>query len=387
MKVAIFAETYLPYINGVVTHVASLVDGLKTLGHDVMVVTADPKIRHQTFIDGVLHCPAISLKRFYDFGIAPPLSNKRRNAIAGFNPDVIHVHQEFGIGFSGVRAALSLNIPYVYTMHTMYDDYIYYIAPGKLVPIIKKPVRKYAKYIANRAAEITGPSEKVTEYLRSCGCNKPVTVIPNPVEIDLFDTAKLPEGSAFDIRQRFGFKDSDTVLTFCGRLGTEKNVHTLVDYWAEALKENKNIKLFILGDGPAKDKLEIQAKELGIESQVKFAGVVAHGDLPPYLVAADAYVTASLSDTNSISMLEGMAMKLPVFHIKDPLNQGQVVPGHNGFIYENAGQLRDEILDFVALSNEEKTKLREQTRESVLEKGSVTLAKNLLEVYKKALLK
>ena len=387
MKIAIFAETYLPYINGVVTHVKSLVDGLKALGHVVLVVTADPKVRRQTFADGVLHCPAISFKRFYDFGVAPPLSTKRRNAIAGFNPDVIHIHQEFGIGFSGVRAAIALNIPFVYTMHTMYDDYIYYIAPGKLVPIIKKPVRKYAKYIASRAAEITGPSEKVTEYLRSCGVYKPVNVIPNPVEIDLFDVSNVSPGNALDIRQHFGLKDSDTVLTFCGRLGTEKNVHTLLDFWGETLKDHKNIKLFILGGGPSKDKLEIQAKELGIESQIKFAGVVAHEELPPYLAAADAYVTASLSDTNSISMLEGMAMKLPVFHIKDPLNKGQVVPGYNGFIYESAEQLRDEILDFISLSDEEKAKLREQTRESVLQKGSVTLAKNLLEVYKKALLR
>ena len=387
MRIAIFVETYLPYINGVVTHVKSLVDGLKTLGHDVMVVTADPKVKRQMYMDGVLHCPAISFKRFYDFGIAPPLSTKRRSAIEAFSPDVIHIHQEFGIGFSGVRAAAALNIPFVYTMHTMYDDYIYYIAPGKLVPVIKKPVRKYAKYIANRAAEITGPSEKVTEYLRSCGVYKPVNVIPNPVEIDLFDISKVSEGNALDIRQRFGFKNSDTVLTFCGRLGTEKNVHTLLDYWGETLKSHKNIKLFVLGDGPAKDNLEIQAKELGIESQVKFSGVVAHDELPPYLAAADAYVTASLSDTNSISMLEGMAMKLPVFHIKDPLNKGQVVSGYNGFIYENATELRDGILNFIALFEEEKSKLREQTRESVLEKGSVTLAKNLQKVYEEALLK
>ena len=41
MRIALFTETYLPQINGVVTHVKTLKDGLERLGHEVMVVTAD----------------------------------------------------------------------------------------------------------------------------------------------------------------------------------------------------------------------------------------------------------------------------------------------------------------------------------------------------------
>ena len=46
MKIALFTETYLPYINGVVTHVKALHDGLEHLGHEVLVVTVDIKARH-----------------------------------------------------------------------------------------------------------------------------------------------------------------------------------------------------------------------------------------------------------------------------------------------------------------------------------------------------
>ncbi len=40
MRIALFTETYLPSINGVVTHVKTLKEGLEALGHTVLVVTA-----------------------------------------------------------------------------------------------------------------------------------------------------------------------------------------------------------------------------------------------------------------------------------------------------------------------------------------------------------
>ena len=46
MRIALFVETYLPYINGVVTHIKVLKDGLTALGHEVLIVTADPHAKH-----------------------------------------------------------------------------------------------------------------------------------------------------------------------------------------------------------------------------------------------------------------------------------------------------------------------------------------------------
>ena len=65
MRVALFTETYLPHVNGVVTHVKSLKDGLEQLGHEVLIVTADASARRHYVSDGVLHCPAHTSKRFY----------------------------------------------------------------------------------------------------------------------------------------------------------------------------------------------------------------------------------------------------------------------------------------------------------------------------------
>lgn len=82
-----------------------------------------------------------------------------------------------------------------------------------------------------------------------------------------------------------------------------------------------------------------EADELGISDMVKFAGRVEHPDLPVYYACCDAYITASLSDTCSISMLEGMAMHLPVLSLKDDLNVGQVKDGINGYNFTDADSM------------------------------------------------
>ncbi len=65
MRVAIFTEAYLPYLNGVVTHIKILREGLIHNGHEVLIVTADKNVREHVLKDGVLRCPAVDLKKLY----------------------------------------------------------------------------------------------------------------------------------------------------------------------------------------------------------------------------------------------------------------------------------------------------------------------------------
>ena len=124
MRIALFTETYLPYISGVVTHIKLLKEGLEKLGHQVLVVTADAQARHHYVKDGVLYCPAKTIKRIYNSGLAAPYSHRRVKLIRDFHPDIIHIHTEFGVGLSALHIAKALRVPVVYTLHTMYDEYI-----------------------------------------------------------------------------------------------------------------------------------------------------------------------------------------------------------------------------------------------------------------------
>lgn len=385
MKIALFTETYLPYINGVVTHVKALHDGLEHLGHEVLVVTVDTKARRHYIKDGVLYCPAKEMKKLYHFGLASPFSGKRYRMLRDFEPDVIHIHQEFGIGLSGARIAKKLDKPLVYTLHTMYDDYLYYIVPERLTPLLRRIAHRYFRYLGKSATELTGPSMKVQEYFDMCGVHKSVNVVPNPVELDVFNPSNLNPEHIAAIRKQYGVADDETLVSFCGRLGKEKSVDVLLDNWAKYVKPDDKCKLMILGGGPCLPELTEQAKQLGIDKQVIFTDVIPHEKLPDYYGACQLYITASLSDTNSISMKEAMATGLPVLHIKDPLNAGQVVDGVNGFIYRNAEEMYAILKRYQAMTNEEKAALTASVINSVKIYGCEALAKYLVGVYEKAI--
>ncbi len=387
MRIALFTETYLPYISGVVTHVKLLKEGLEKLGHTVLIVAADPDTRHHYIRDGVLHCPAKTLKRIYDYGLAAPYSHRRLKMIRDFNPDIIHIHTEFGVGLSAIHIAKALRIPLVYTLHTMYDEYIYYIAPRQLVPMMTKISHRYFRLFAKRATEITGPSKKCTEYIQNdCKLDRNVNVIPNPVELDKFQPENITEEQKIAFRKKYGIADDEMLICFCGRIGREKSVDVLLDYWAETVKPEDRMRLVIIGDGPCKQELEEQAARLGISNMVTFTGSVPNNELPPYYASCDLYVTASLSDTNSISMLEAMATGLPVVHRYDKLNEGQVRTGVNGYIFYDAKEMYQVFKEYQKKPAEEKRILEHSVRESVKQAGSENLANYLLTVYNKAYL-
>ena len=383
MKIAMFTECYEPYINGVITHIKILTEGLRNLGHEVMVVTGDTECAHHYVDDNnVLHCPAAKTgKRLYGYPLSSPISRHRRDIIKEFNPDIIHIHTEFSLGQSGIRMAKVLNVPMVYTMHTMYDEYVYYIAPKTLSRPATKLARQYFLLVAGHADAITGPSQKVSEYCKEIGVKTPVNVINNAAELDAFRPGAVSEKAKSDLRKKLGISTDETVAIFVGRLGREKSVDVLLGFWKETVRPEDKLRLIIIGDGPVKSELELQAKELELENDVIFTGKVLHEDMPPYVAIGDMYVTASLSDTNSISMLEGMASGLPVLALTDPLNEGQVVDGVNGYSFNDADEMGSYMRKIRDMSPAERAAFSSSTVQSVRTSGSEDLAKKLLAVY------
>ncbi|MCL2089142.1 MAG: glycosyltransferase [Oscillospiraceae bacterium] len=384
MRIAIFSETYVPYLNGVVTHVKVLNDGLKKAGHQTLVVCADSAIKKHKQEEGVLYCPGFNFKKIYGYGIARPVSKNRRNIIKEFAPDIIHIHTEFGVGFSGFRAAKALGVPLVYTLHTMYDDYLYYIVPKAFISIARRLAHKYLRYLGNGSQSLIAPSEKAAEYLHNIGVTKEIDVIPNSIETDVFDPDVIDKDKINQIKEKYRLDGKFTVC-FCGRLGKEKNIDGLLEFWSQTVKKTDRLMLMIMGTGPNEEEYRSLAKELGIDDMVAFAGKVPHDEIPPYYSAADAYITASLSEVNSISTKEAMACGLPVLHIDDKMNRGQVIEGVNGFIFDSAQEMYSRLIDCRDMDRDEFDKLKTSTRRSVAEVGSQKSADEVLRVYAKAM--
>lgn len=380
MKIGLFTDTYLPHMNGVATHVKTLKEGLERLGHDVTVVTADPAASDYYVEAGILHCPAVEIKRFYGNGLALPESTGYWLDLNGFHFDVIHVHTEFGIGISGVKKAKRERVPLIYTMHTMWEQYLHYIAPKSVLPIAKRAERAYVKYFAGKADEIIGPSARVQGFLEECGINRRINVIPNAVELDLFSRGQADNSIVQAMKKSYGIADGDIVMCFSGRLGKEKDVDVLIDFFAYAHRQKARIKLMIIGEGPMSAQLQCQARDLGIIEDVIFTGRIAHESMREAYACCDLFATASRSEVNSISMLEAMAMGLPVLHIMDVQNPEQVKEGVNGYIYRNREEFKS-LLNRFCDNPEERKRLRASTADSVHGAGQEALAKRVEQVY------
>ena len=200
----------------------------------------------------------------------------------------------------------------------------------------------------------------------------------------MFNPQRISEEQKRAFRKKCGYTDNDFLGVFVGRLGREKSVDILLRYWQQAIRPEDHIRLLIVGDGPVRPELEELARSLGIDQMVTFAGKVLHEDMPPYVAACDFYITTSTSDTNSISMLEGMATGLPVLQIVDPLNEGQVRDGVNGYIFSNAQDMAAKIQMLRDLPADRLDALRASTRASVEQSGAVDLAQYVLKVYHNA---
>jgi 1,2-diacylglycerol 3-alpha-glucosyltransferase len=321
------------------------------------------------------------MKRIYGYGAAMPISPKRLIHIRRFRPDIIHIHTEMSIGLSGIAAAKLLRKPLVYTLHTMYDDYMHYIAPPRLVRATTYFSRKYLRLLANRTNAIIGPSRKCEAYFRTIGVRKHVNVVRNAVELELFTEQPAEAEAEVAFRQQHGIAAEKTLACFVGRIGHEKNIDTLLHYWKECGLHKDAFQLIIIGDGPAKEALAELADTLGIGGSVSFIGKVAHEKLPFYYKICKIYVTASLTEAYSISMLEAMATGLPVLQLNDELNREQIQEGVNGFIFESAGEMGEKLRAVSFMDDEEYTALRHSAACSALENSPDNVTERILEIY------
>jgi glycosyltransferase involved in cell wall biosynthesis len=98
------------------------------------------------------------------------------------------------------------------------------------------------------------------------------------------------------------------------------------------LLEVKNAKFLLLGNGPLLDYHKGLARQLSLGKYVEFLGYVPNDSLPDLLNAADVYVSPSLSDGSSASLMEALGCGLPVVVTNISANQEWIKDGENGFL-------------------------------------------------------
>lgn len=386
MKIAIFTETYPPYINGVATQSYMLKKMYEELGHEVLVVTVGSEKQRKTkLVDGVVYVPGILLKKLYKYRVAIPIGNMRKKFPINFKPDVIHIQNEFGIGEIGLEVAKKEHVPVVYTLHTEYDKFLFYIGLKHFTEFSRNISAKYFTRFSKNATIITSMSAKAQAYIDRQKVDKKVVVLSNAVEYKKF--LPTPERIAFreEFRKKYGIADSTKLFVFVGRIGAEKNINELIDNFMYCDFPRDLARLVVIGGGPDLEDLRNKVASKGFEDRIYLLGPIEHTQIPKYLHAMDYYTTASLSEMHSLSMLEAMASGLFALVKHDAPNENQIISGKNGYQWDSKEDFKQVFSRVLNMSKEEQEQLKANVLEYSKNNDFKKQAQELIKIYERAI--
>ena len=389
MRIAIFTDTYPPYINGVSTSTFNLANCLKAKGHEVLVVAPRPTDGKMEQIGDVLYIPGIDLKRLYGFRLTNIFASKPIKVIKRFKPDVIHNQTDFTIGVLARRCAKILRVPIVYTYHTAYEDYTYYVARGIMDRFAKRIVRNYSRDLADRMTEFITPSEKTKEYMRLVGSDIYVNVIPTGIDFSIFKADKIDQKRMAKFKAEHNIKPTTKVFLLLGRIAKEKSMDVSLRGFAAYHKKHPEVdaKVLVVGNGPFKEELELIAEELGISSYVDFIGEVSGLEVPFYYHAADIYTSASITETQGLTFMEAMAAGRIVLARFDSNLTGTIINGKTGFFFTDDNSFVSQVEKIFALSKEQKENIIQEAYRQADIYSLDKFYENIVRVYKRAIRK
>lgn len=340
MKVGIFTDTYFPQVSGVATSVKTLKDELEYKGHEVYIfTTTDPKA--SLFEEEIVRIASIPLFSFTDRRIALIGSYKAFKIARDLDLDIIHTHTEFSLGLTGKLVARSLGIPCVHTFHTMYEDYLHYIAKGRVLrPLhVKIAIRSFC----NQADAIITPSEKAAQKLLDYGVSQKIEIVPTGVNVKKFSTP-----ANRDIRGELGIPSEHPLLLSLSRIAKEKNIEALIKAMPEMLEQYKEIKLMIVGDGPSRSVLEELADSLKVKDSIYFIGEVDSSEVQAYYQAADLFVSASDSESQGLTYIEALASGTDIIAKDNPYNDALTQNGKFGATFQNDDEIAEKVCCYLS---------------------------------------
>lgn len=384
MNIALFSDTFYPEVNGVATSVNSLFHLLNKMGHTCYVVTTTAN-KEVTINDKVIGIPGMELKKLYGYRLSFIYSSKAFKYLTSLKLDLIHINTEFGIGMFGFITAKKLNIPTVYTYHTMYEDYTYYMTKGYFDRFSKWTIREYDKSCMSQATEIISPSEKTAVYLHSISIDKVINIVPTGFDFSRFkiDDEKIKE----ETRAHCNLKKDDVVLLCLGRLAPEKSFDLLISGYKKYLDKynDKKTKVLFVGDGPSHEYLKKQASSLGLNDRIIFMGKVNPDEVPKYYAISDLFLNASISETQGLTFMEAMAGRIPILCRYDNNLINVINDKVTGFFFIDEDDFKDKLNEVLSLSKEEIDKVRENAINSISPFSDESFYNNIMEVYKRAI--
>jgi 1,2-diacylglycerol 3-alpha-glucosyltransferase len=327
VRIGMLADLYKPHISGVTNYISLSKQYLERRGHEVFVFTFGSDV----YVDdeaNVIRSPGVPVS---DTGMHFNLNYSKHAVHLLRTTDVVHVHHPFISGTQAVRYCRPYNIPIIFTSHTRYDLYAQAYLPAVADLIGETAIQAFLPAFCRLCDRVIAPSQGMQEVLTKLGVDSPIHVVPNGVDLKPFKQSDQTVD-----RSEFGFSKDDIVLIYVGRMGVEKNLAFLLRAFLGVAQAFSNVKLLMVGTGPEKENLQYQAKLADpTGARVHFTGFVPYEQLPGYLAASDAFVTASVTEVHPLSVIEAMAAGLSVLGISSPGIGDTIQDGVTGLIAQD----------------------------------------------------
>lgn len=387
MKIGIFTDAYEPHISGVTTSIKMLKTALEKMHHQVYIVTAN-LISNKFIYDEenkIIYLPGIKTG-IYGTKLTGIYSKKAMKIIRNWNLDVIHSQTEFSIGYFSRIVAKKLNIPVVHTYHTLYEDYVHYVTHGYFNNAAKKLAIKITKYYCEKHCdELIVPTEKIKElFINKYNIKKNINVIPTGIDIDKFSLNNKMKENITKIKAKYNLSDDDFLIGSVGRIAPEKSFDKLISTMTTLVKENKNIKLMLVGGGPDIDNLKELTKKLNLTNNVIFTDKILYDQVPSYYNLFNVVASFSKTETQGLTIIEGLASSKPTLCINDESFKATIIPNYNGYLFNSDKEFIDDILKL--LTNKKLYKeMSTNAKNSTYKYSKEVFASDILKVYHKAI--
>jgi glycosyltransferase involved in cell wall biosynthesis len=375
MKIGMLADIYKTQVSGVTNSITLSKLWLEKLGHEVYIFTFgdDEVVDTEKNIIRTGGVPVV------DTGIYFNLRYNRHARQLLYTMDIAHVHHPFVSGSLAMRYCVPRNIPIVFTNHTRYD-----LMAQAYLPIVPEQIGEAAlkAYLSPfyRACDLViVPSLSMCKVLEEhYGLVSAIEVIPNGLDLAPYRIIPQPIDRAV-----FGFSKNDVVSTYVGRLSPEKSLSLLIRAFYGVAMTYDHVRLLMVGDGPDRENLEAQVKQMNIGAKVHFTGMVDYKNIPAYLAASDIFVTPSSSETFGLSTVEAMAAGLPILGIDAPGTVDIIEDGVTGLIVADDLAIFTAKLVLLSTNNELRLRMGKQAIQASKKYDIQTTTSDLLQHYQR----